>query len=109
MFVDDSSFENFGDGPMLSCVRDELGGAMDVMSAENHVDIWGSATHTITIFLRKTPGNNDLATLFLVFPCFEMAEIAVLLVVSIFSNAARVEDDDVGIILIARLFISVSR
>jgi len=38
-----------------------------------------------------------------------VAQIAVQLVVSIFSNTARVEDDDVGIILIARLFISVSR
>ena len=78
---------------------DELGGAVDVVRAEHDVDVRRPVADDLAVLLGQASRNHDLAPVALALPRLEVAEVAVELVVGVLADAARVEHDDVGVVL----------
>ena len=76
---------------------EQLDRSMDVVSAEHDIDMTGPIADRVTILLGKTTPDSDLQTRLQLFEPLEMTQCAVQLVVSVFPDAARVEDDHIGI------------
>ena len=56
----------------------------------------------LAVLLGEAAGHDDLAAVALVLPGLQVAEVAVQLVVGVLTDAARVEHDDVGVVLVVR-------
>ena len=59
----------------------------------------GPFGHAFLVLLRQAAGHDDLTAVALALPRLQMTEVAVELVVGVLPDAARVEDDDVGVVL----------
>jgi hypothetical protein len=77
----------------------QLGRAVDVVRPHHDVDVAGLGGDELAVFLGKAARHDYLTTLASVLPGPEVAEVAVELVVGVLADAARVEHDDVGIVL----------
>jgi hypothetical protein len=99
VIVDDRFVEDLGDRTARLSVLDEFGGAVHVVGAEHDIHVRSTGADCVLILLGETPGHDDLATVALPLPSLEMPEVAVQLVVGVLPDAARVEHDDVGIVL----------
>ena len=101
--VDHGGVEDLGERATRARASiDELGGAMHVVRAEHDVDVRRPLADDLAILLGQAAGHHDLAPVALALPRLEMAEVAVELVVGVLADAARVEHDDVGVVLRSR-------
>ena len=57
------------------------------------------SAHAVLVLLRQAAGHDDLAAVLLALPRLQVPEVAVQLVVGVLADAARVEDDHVGVVL----------
>ena len=100
MIVDDRCLEDLDQRAVgRPCLDQQLGGAVDVVGAEDDVDVLGLARDQIAVLLGKASRHHDLAALPGLLPRHQVAEVAVQLVVGVLPDAAGVEDDDVGVVL----------
>ena len=72
---------------------------MDVVRAEHDVDVRRPVADDLAVLLGQASRHHDLATVALALPRLEVTEVAVELVVGVLTDAARVEHDDVGVVL----------
>ena len=85
-------------GPSLRAPIEQLGGAAEVVRAEDDVDVPGALEHELAVLLRQAAADGDLEVGACVLECLELPEVAVQLVVGVLPDAARVEHDDVGVV-----------
>jgi hypothetical protein len=102
--VDHGGVEDLGEWPPGARLGDQLSGAVDVVRAEHDVDVRRPVADDLAILLRQASRHHDLAPVALALPRLEVAEIAVELVVGVLADAARVEHDDVGVVLRSRRY-----
>jgi hypothetical protein len=77
---------------------EELGGPVHVVGAEHHIDVRGPVDDRGPVLLGQTAGHRDLHAGLAVLQRLEVPEGAVELVVGVLPDAARVQDDDVGVL-----------
>ena len=82
-------------GPLLA---EQLGGPTDVVGAEHHVDVGRPLDDEVAVLLGQAPADHDLQVGAIGLERLELPEVAVELVVGVLADAARVEDDDVGVV-----------
>ena len=80
-----------------------------VVGAEHHVDVAGPGEHLVAILLGEAAPHRDLQIGPAVLERLERSEVAVELLIGVLADAARVEDDDVGVFETGRRFHAVGR
>ena len=83
-------------GPSSSRACEELGRRREVVRPEHDVDVRRSREHDVAVLLREAAADRDLQVGPFVLQRLEVTEMPVQLVVGVLTDAARVEDDDVG-------------
>ena len=85
-------------GPVAPGGVEQLGGPVDVVGADHDVDVARPLADELAVLLGEAAGHDDLATVAGRLPRLQVAEVAVQLVVGVLPDAARVEDDHVGLV-----------
>ena len=96
--VADGLVEDLGDGAVPPSVVEQLDGAVDVVGAEDHVDVGGLLADELAVLLGQAASHDDLQVGAGVLVPLELAEVAVELVVGVLPDAAGVEDHHVGLV-----------
>ena len=73
---------------------------MDVVRAENDIDVRCLLADDVAVLLGQATGDDDLATVALLLPRLQPTERAVQLVVGVLADAAGVEHHDIGVGLV---------
>ena len=97
MVVHDCFFENLSDRAMFSGICKKLVGAVHVVRPHHHIDPRGTSLDNVFVLLRQATTHDDATTVLGVFPCLEVAQGAVQLVVGVLTNTAGVQHHDIGI------------
>ena len=100
MVIHHCFFKNLCDRPVLGGPRQQLIGAMNIVGSHHNVDPWGASLHNVFVLLRQATTNNNASAILGVFPCLEMTQGAVQLVVGILSNATGVQHNDISVSVI---------
>ncbi len=105
----------FGDGlvehldhrTVLTRLGQQRGGPVDVVGAEDDIDVRGSLGDEVAVLLGQAAADHDLEIRVGVLARLQVPEGAVELVVGVLADAAGVEDDDVGLGIGGGPFVSV--
>ena len=74
----------------------QLDGSVHVVRANNHIDMSGTSSDGVAIFLRQAPAHDDFHVGAFFFDVLESAEVSVELVVGVLTNTTGVEHHHVG-------------
>ncbi len=95
--VGDRFVEDLGDRAARARLVHESRGAVHVVRTQDDVDVGRPGPNQLAIFLGEAARHDELHRRMLVLEALQMAEIAVEPVVGVLADAARVQDDDVGV------------
>ena len=98
MVVEDGLVEDLGDRPAGAGVVEQVHRPVDVVGAEDDVHVRRLLADELLVLLGQAAGHHDLQLGAGVLLALQVAEVAVQLVVGVLPDAARVEDDDVGVV-----------
>ena len=101
--VSHRGIEDLRDRPALAGCGHQVGGPVDVVGAQDHVDVGGPLPHALLVLLGQAAADHDLQVGLRVLARLQVAEGAVQAVVGVLPDAAGVEHDDVGVVLGCRL------
>ena len=100
MVIEHCFFQNFGQRSINSGGLEKFGGAVHIVCSHHNVNPRCTLLHDVAIFLGQAARDHDLTTFARVFPTLEHSEIAVQLIVGVFTNTARIQHNDIGVVLV---------